>query len=503
MTILFANNASTTVAGSITASDTTVNLAAGTGIFFPPVASGSGNYFCATFYDQATKTINEIVHVTNLSGDVATIVRGQEGTTPRAWTSGDIFANLVTAGTLQAFVQSGVIAANTEIVYTGIDISTNPSHIVCNTVPVPSAYNTGMVFTIKVGGSWLAGTITNNSPIDLQLNGQPGVTAKRTDGSDMIPGNFSQNQEYLFMYNGTFFSTTFPPIPQAPPQNTFYVRSTAVSTINSSGIESASGLANTDADAFKTIQGAINTIKYRYISALTITIRVADGTYTSGFADNTQYIAAWNIIGNPSNPGNVKIICTSTNAATYVPYAGVGCCIGVGTVSVMYVNGFNFQSAIQQCLVDGILQLYNCAFTAPTLGEAVLDSAGVCGVYGTCTLSGANSFTSFAAAHAGGQIALGFYMPELSISVGLQLTIVGTITETAGFLQAFEGGTISFYDIVCSFPNSAGVIGPQWVASTTGGIGFWTSNLGAAPGNQPGFATTAVYGDPGGWLTHG
>src|SRR6516165_3435203 len=104
MTILFANNASTTVAGSITASSTTVNLAAGTGMFFPPVATGSGNYFCATFYDQATKTINEIVHVTNLSGDVATIVRGQEGTTPRAWTSGDIFANLVTAGTLQAFV---------------------------------------------------------------------------------------------------------------------------------------------------------------------------------------------------------------------------------------------------------------------------------------------------------------------------------------------------------------------------------------------------------------
>src|SRR5215467_2620736 len=100
MTILFANNASTTVAGSITAADTTVNLAAGTGGFFPQPIAGQGNYFCATFYDQATKTINEIVHVTAMSGDAATIVRGQEGTTPRAWTSGDIFANLVTAGTL-------------------------------------------------------------------------------------------------------------------------------------------------------------------------------------------------------------------------------------------------------------------------------------------------------------------------------------------------------------------------------------------------------------------
>jgi hypothetical protein len=502
MTILFANNASTTVAGSITASSTTVNLAAGTGMFFPPVATGSGNYFCATFYDQATKTINEIVHVTNLSGDVATIVRGQEGTTPRAWTSGDIFANLVTAGTLQAFVQAGIIAANTEIVYTGIDVSVDPHHIVCNTVPVPASYNTGMVFTIKVGGSWPAGVNANYGPIDLQLNGNPGVLAKRTDGSDMIPGNLIKNQEYLFMYNGTFFSTTFPPIPQAPPQYTFYVRSTAASTIDSNGIESASGLANTDTDAFKSIQGAINTIKNRYISALTITIRVADGTYTSGFADNTQYIGAWSIVGNSANPGNVNIVCTSTNPATYIPYAPVGVCVGVGAVSVMYVQGMSFQSYEQQCLVDGVLQLYSCHFTSPITGLACIDSAGVCNVYGYCQYSGPNSVSSIFAAHAGGQISLGYYDPYVGTTVGLQFTIVGSPICTVGVFHAFEGGTASIYDIVCTFPGGT-VIGPDFTFATTGGGGFWTSNIGALPGNSAGVVTTASYGDPGGWLTHG
>src|SRR3974390_3014962 len=103
MAILFSNNASTVVSGSITSSSTSVQLAAGTGVKFPNPTGG--NYYVATFYDQATKTQNEIVHVTAMSGDIATIVRGQEGTVAQNWNSGDIFANLVTAGTLANFVQ--------------------------------------------------------------------------------------------------------------------------------------------------------------------------------------------------------------------------------------------------------------------------------------------------------------------------------------------------------------------------------------------------------------
>ena len=73
MTILWSNNASTTIAGSIIGTDTTVALAAGTGIKFP--SPTAGNYFVATFYDQATKTINEIVHCTARVGDTCTTVR--------------------------------------------------------------------------------------------------------------------------------------------------------------------------------------------------------------------------------------------------------------------------------------------------------------------------------------------------------------------------------------------------------------------------------------------
>src|SRR5262245_38699682 len=115
MAIKWSNNASTTVAGSITATDTTVALAAGTGVLFP--APTGGDYFKATFYDQATKTLTEIVHCTSRAGDICTIVRAQEGTTAKAWSASDLFANLVTAGTLSSFVQAGTGPADTSVVY--------------------------------------------------------------------------------------------------------------------------------------------------------------------------------------------------------------------------------------------------------------------------------------------------------------------------------------------------------------------------------------------------
>src|SRR5215472_10768722 len=136
MTILFSNNANTTVAGSITPTSTSVNLAAGSGTEFPNPTGG--DYFLVTFYDQATKTITEIAKCTARSGDTLTIVRAQEGTVAGTWNAGDIIANLVTAGTLRAFVQAGTGPANTSIVYVGTDTSVTPNLIVATTNPVPA-----------------------------------------------------------------------------------------------------------------------------------------------------------------------------------------------------------------------------------------------------------------------------------------------------------------------------------------------------------------------------
>src|SRR5580692_695946 len=101
--LIFGNNESTTIAGSITPTTLSVNLAAGSGAGFPQPTAGQA--FIATFVDQATGTQREIVHCTAISGDTATIVRAQENTQAQAWTAGDIFAHLHTAGAMDAMVQ--------------------------------------------------------------------------------------------------------------------------------------------------------------------------------------------------------------------------------------------------------------------------------------------------------------------------------------------------------------------------------------------------------------
>lgn len=106
LTLLSANNASTVLAAGISSTATTLTVNTGTGSLFPSPVSGT-SFFKLTLIDAATGTLTEIVHVTARTGDTMTIVRGQEGTTNRLWSANDIAANMMTAGTLDLFAQSG------------------------------------------------------------------------------------------------------------------------------------------------------------------------------------------------------------------------------------------------------------------------------------------------------------------------------------------------------------------------------------------------------------
>lgn len=103
--LLANNNAKSVLAAGISASATVITVGTGAGALFPVPVSGQ-SYFKLTITDAATKTISEIMHVTSVSGDVMTVIRGQEGTTPRAWSTNDIVANLMTAGTFTSCLQT-------------------------------------------------------------------------------------------------------------------------------------------------------------------------------------------------------------------------------------------------------------------------------------------------------------------------------------------------------------------------------------------------------------
>lgn len=99
--IVWANNASSLLASSITNSSTTVVVTAGQGALFPAVASGQ--YAVGTLEDTSGNI--EVVYITGRTTDTMTITRGQEGTAAAAFASGSRFELRVTAGVLATLLQ--------------------------------------------------------------------------------------------------------------------------------------------------------------------------------------------------------------------------------------------------------------------------------------------------------------------------------------------------------------------------------------------------------------
>jgi len=101
---LYANNAKTTLASPINATQTTITVAPGTGALFPNPASGQA--FMVTLVSAASSTTYEICLCNGRSGDTLSVVRGQEGTSGTPFLLNDIVGNFDTAGVMDGLVQS-------------------------------------------------------------------------------------------------------------------------------------------------------------------------------------------------------------------------------------------------------------------------------------------------------------------------------------------------------------------------------------------------------------
>ena len=104
---LFANDASSTLAAPISTTATSLTLASGTGALFP--SPSAGQQFTLTMNDAATGLLTEIMLCTARSGDTLTVERAQEGTVALNWLAGDLAANLCTAGTMAALLQTATL----------------------------------------------------------------------------------------------------------------------------------------------------------------------------------------------------------------------------------------------------------------------------------------------------------------------------------------------------------------------------------------------------------
>ena len=231
MTIqLYANNAKTTLSAPITATQTSITVAAGTGALFPSPTSGQS--FQVTLVSASSSTVYEICTCTAVSSDTLTIVRGQEGTSGTPFTTGDIVANYDTALVMTNLVQSQQLQNQYYLFATASGTAnaltaTIPS--VLTTIPngmsivVTSAYaNTGASTLNLTLGSTATGVLPivtgNNSALiggEIPASGYPITLSYSSTFNAWVitDANISLNA-YALINSQTFTGT--PRVPNAP-----------------------------------------------------------------------------------------------------------------------------------------------------------------------------------------------------------------------------------------------------------------------------------------------
>jgi hypothetical protein len=507
ITILFANNASSTIAAGITPTSTTILLASGSGIEFPVIIN-AGDYFCATLYDAQTKHLSEIIHVTARSGDTLTVARGQENTIARGWAPGDLIINGLTAGSLANFVQSGgPPQSSTSIIYVGTDTSSAINLINCVTNPVPASLVAGMQFNIKVAN-------TNNGPVTAQLNGLAAIPVVRQDGSAMVGKELTIAQEMIFVYNGTALeamypgvtgvvlppaSPTAPPTPAAPQYTILYV--------DPSGYDSWDGLSNVAQYGWvsgpgpnpgynlihgpcASVQGAMDKfLTGKYPPVADVWIHVAPGTYFGGFADSSGgVVGMWHVIGAPLHPVIIGHVYPPTGGTVFPD----GLCCSAGGTAHFDVQNMQFQSLLNniQATDRAIISATNCDYTNPNQAiESCVeaDKFGKIYLYGNNTLTIIDPTIGFAgllSASNGGQIIIG------SPGTLVNFNFIGIINGNY-IIQSTTNGLVTFATADVVFTGQYAEAS-SYLCETGGGLALLGAIIpatGAPVVNIPGWVT--------------
>jgi hypothetical protein len=108
----FGNNTASALASDITAGQTSFAVVPGSGAAFAKLLttdisnpSSPHQVYAKLTLTDSQQTVFEICHLTAVTNDTLTVIRGQEGTTAKGWALNDVIANFATRGSEQSFVQ--------------------------------------------------------------------------------------------------------------------------------------------------------------------------------------------------------------------------------------------------------------------------------------------------------------------------------------------------------------------------------------------------------------
>lgn len=279
---VFANNASTTLAGPIATSATSLSLAAGTGGLFPN--PGVGQQFSMTLVSQTDSNVREIVYCTARNIDTCTVIRGQENTSPAAFIAGDAVNNWLTAGQMAAMTQSTQLQQQTGNY--AIDTGTaNNIIIALNPAPASLAQLTGAPLRIKVAAQ-------NGGTTTLTVNTLSATVVQNIDGTNLNPQQVLAGGIAEIVYNGSVFQLlTFDPLASANTWGQTQTFPNIVSSIGTVGGVVFSGAGQVTSNNIVSGIGSIGTVVMPgngslsapgNITSTTAKLRAYEGAFNSG-----------------------------------------------------------------------------------------------------------------------------------------------------------------------------------------------------------------------------
>ncbi len=303
--------------------------------------------------------------------------------------------------------------------------------------------------------------ITSNAP-----SGLGAVAIRKAGNAALTGGEIVSGHYYDFIYDAS--NAVFQVMPGAhvrerlTADRTYYVRT--------DGSDNNNGLSNTAGGAFLTMQRAYNVIVTTLdLAGFSVTIQVADGTYTAGIDANLPLIGGATILlrGNVGTPANVILSVTNLNG---IGNNANGLNIDIG--------GFEFRTTtVGSCLVAAyggrITIAASCRF------GACADTHIVATLGGTVEVTADYSIVGSAAVHWNG------FSPSEIRCINRTITLTGTPAFSFAFANCSQSSLVVF-----SNTFSGAATGNRYDVSLNGVI--YTNGGGATylPGNAAGVAAT-------------
>lgn len=417
MALKFSNNASATLAASITSTSTSITVTTGQGALFP--ALSAGDYFYATLFNSSNNI--EIIKVTARSSDTMTAVRGQDGTTARAYAAADKLELRLVSAALNDFVSedgnntltgtntfNGNISSSGTNTFTGTNNFTGP--VGFTTIPT---FNGGAL-PVANGGT---GSTTSTGTGSVVLATSPKLTTPTLTTPALNTPNLSVPTNVTYGKIETLFETAT------------ITASAPTSTINFD-------LA-TQAVQYYTSNATTNfTLNFRANAAGTATVAgsfIVGATYTIVSAGTTDFTA----IGAPNNTVGTVFAATGVGS-------GTGTATTTGTLNSILAVG---QSVACTLIVT------NGAPSTVSAGSFVVGSKYAVASLGTTDFTAVGATASAVAtgsistttltitALSSGSFAVGTYITGSGVVAGTYITALGTGTGGTGTYTLNQSST--------------------------------------------------------------